>query len=205
MNIIEEIVRNFQDLVAQAPEFVQPLVVMLAGAIPAIEGYVAAVIGIISGLNPIVAAIAGAAGNFITVLLTVFLTSRARSAIVNRKARARVAVGASADVPVGAGGQSLPLDEPDAFASEATSTAKPESKGRQKGRQKLNKWFVRFGVPGASLLGPLALPTQVTSAILVGGGSPRAWVLLWQAIAIVVWTTVASVSAWLALMVLFTV
>ena len=90
-----------------------------------------------------------------------------------------------------------------AAAPEVATSVKPESKGRQKGRQRLNKWFVRFGVPGASILGPIALPTHVTSAILVAGGSPRGWVLIWQAVAIAVWTTVATVSAWLALMLVF--
>ena len=86
---------------------------------------------------------------------------------------------------------------------DAPAAAKPESKSRKKGRERLKKWFVRFGVPGASILGPLALPTQVTSAILVASGSPRTWVLLWQAAAIALWTALATVSAWLALTFVF--
>ena len=73
--------------------------------------------------------------------------------------------------------------------------AAPESKGRQR----FKRWLVRFGVPGASLLGPLAVPTQFTSAMLVAAGTPRGWVLLWQAAAIILWTTVAAVSIWAAL------
>lgn len=197
MNIIQDLISTLQDLVSQVPELVQPLVVMLAGAIPAIEGDVAAVIGIIGGLNPIVAGLAGAAGNFVTVLLTVLLTSRARTAIQNRRSRINATVGAT---------ESFVTLSDDGTPSPALPTAaRPESKGRTKGRQRLTKWFVRFGVPGASLLGPLALPTQVTSAILVAGGSPRAWVLLWQAAAILIWTALASTSAWLALTVVFLV
>ena len=63
------------------------------------------------------------------------------------------------------------------------------------------QWLVRFGVPGAILLGPLAIPPQLTSAILVAGGTPRGRVLRWQAVAIVAWTTFATVSVWLALQV----
>ena len=37
------------------------------------------------------------------------------------------------------------------------------------------------------------------SAVLVAGGIPRRRVLLWQAVAIAVWTTIAAVSAWAAL------
>lgn len=195
MNFVQDLINNLQDLVGQVPELIQPLIVMLAGAIPAIEGDIAAVIGIIGGLNPIVAAIAGATGNFVAVLITVLITSQARTAIVNRRARATV--------PAEAGGSAASVFKEADVVLTKTDASKSESKSRQKGRQKLNKWFIRFGVPGASLLGPLALPTQATSAILVAGGSPRAWVLLWQAVAIAIWTTVATVSAWLALTVLF--
>lgn len=189
MNPIQELIRNFQDLVAQVPEIIQPLIVVLAGAVPFIEGELAAMIGIVGGLNLIVAAIAAAAGNFLSVLLVVFFTSRARTAVVNHS-RVRVgAVAGAADAP-----DSLGYDE-GATAFAETAPAKPESKGTQR----FKKWLVRFGVPGASILGPLAIPTQFTSAILVASGVRRGWVLLWQAVAIVLWTTVSTVSIWAAL------
>lgn len=58
-------------------------------------------------------------------------------------------------------------------------------KPQPRGRQRFATWVVRFGVPGASILGPLAIPTQFTSAMLVASGTPKGWVLLWQGIAIV--------------------
>lgn len=194
MNFIQDLINGLQDLVGQVPEFLQPLIVALAGVIPGIEGDVAAVIGIVGGINPIVAAVAGAAGNFLSVFLIVLLTSRARTAVVNRtKRRALVSVGADDTEPS--------ASDERAAAYDAAVFTKADSKGRQR----FKKWFVRYGVPGASMLGPLALPSQVTSAILVAGGSPRAWVLLWHAISIVAWTAVATVSAWLALMLVFAV
>lgn len=177
MNPIENLVQSFQDLVAQVPELLQPFIVMLAGAVPFVEGEVAAMVGLVGGLNPILAGIAAATGNFISVLLVVLLTSRARTAVVDRR-NARVAV------PVGA---PSPAEE---FAPEPAES---------KGRAKFKRWLVRFGVPGASILGPLAIPTQFTSAMLVAGGTSRAWVLLWQGVAIIIWTTLATVSAWAAL------
>ena len=177
MNPIEQLVRGFQDLVAYVPELVQPFVVMLAGAVPFVEGELAAMVGVIGGINPIVAGIAAAVGNFVSVLLVVLATSRARVAVVDRR---------SARVLVPAGGVS---------SAEVYEAEKPESKGRAK----FKRWLVRFGVPGASILGPLAIPTQFTSAIMVAAGSPRAWVLLWQAVAIALWTTVGTVSIWAAL------
>jgi len=188
MNPLQELVSNFQELVAQVPEIIRPFIVMLAGTIPFIEGELAATIGIVGGLNPIVAAIAAAAGNFLCVLVVVLLTSRARTAVVNRS-RARVGAG------VGAGGSAASLSADDAALLDRMPSDKPVSKGRQR----FNRMLVRFGVPGASILGPLAIPTQFTSAILVAAGTSRAWVLLWQAVAIVIWTTVTTVSVWAAL------
>ncbi|MEV4901251.1 small multidrug efflux protein [Citricoccus sp. NPDC055426] len=177
MNPIEQLIRGFQDLVAHVPELVQPFVVMLAGVVPFVEGEVAALVGVVGGINPIIAGVSAAAGNFLSVLLVVLLTSRARTAVVDRRAvRVPVAVGAVS-------------------SAEALPVEKPESKGRAK----FKRWLVRFGVPGASILGPLAIPTQFTSAMLVAGGTSRAWVLLWQAVAIAIWTTVSTVSVWAAL------
>ncbi|MBQ1040921.1 MULTISPECIES: hypothetical protein [unclassified Micromonospora] len=184
MSPIEQLISNFQELVAQVPGIVQPFIVMLAGAIPFVDGEGAAIIGIAGGLHPIVAGVAAAVGNFLCVLLVVAVTSRARTTIVDRR-DSLVGVGG------GAGARSSALGE----TYQETAATKPESKGRRR----FNRWLVLFGVPGASILGPLAIPTQITSAILVGGGTPRRWVLLWQAISIVIWTTVGTVAAWAAL------
>ncbi|MDN3482329.1 small multidrug efflux protein [Arthrobacter sp. APC 3897] len=180
MNPIEDLIQNFQELAAQVPEALQPLVVALAGAIPFIEGEGGAIIGVVGGVPLILAAAAAAAGNFLSVLVVVLLGSRARHAVVDRRAVHAAAAGA-------AGGGTV--------ATLNAVPAAPESKGRQR----FKRWLVRFGVPGASLLGPLAVPTQFTSAMLVAAGTPRGWVLLWQAAAIILWTTVAAVSIWAAL------
>lgn len=186
MNPIEELINNFQNLVAQVPEFIQPFVVMLASAIPFIDGEGGAIIGVFGGINPVIAAVAAAAGNFLSVLLVVLLGTRARTAVMNRQNR-HTAVASTAGA-IGAAGTVTMIEAP---------PAKPESKGRRR----LKKWLVQYGVPGASILGPLAIPGQFTAAMLVAGGTSRAWVLLWQAIAIVLWTTVGTVSVWLALQV----
>ncbi|TDD35920.1 small multidrug efflux protein [Nonomuraea terrae] len=164
MNPIETLVRNFQDLVAQVPEVAQPLIVMLAGAIPFLEGEGASPIGVLGGIHPIVAGIAAASGNFLSVLAVVLFSTRVRTTAVARRAR----------------------------RTETPTEPKPESRGRQRFR----RYLLRFGVPGASILGPLAIPTQFTSAMLVASGTPRGWVLLWQAVAIVVWTTVTTTLSW---------
>ncbi|WP_411701274.1 small multidrug efflux protein [Conyzicola sp.] len=178
-----DIVANFQDLVAQVPELVQPVIVALAGAVPFIEGEGATTIGILGGLNPVVAVAAAAIGNFLCVLVLVLLTSGARSAIVNRR---------TADEVVLATGGTRSASAPD-----ETIRAMDEDyamSGRKAARMaKFQRALDRYGVPGVSLLGPLLLPTQFTSTMLAAGGFGKARVLFWQAIAILVWSTVFGV------------
>jgi len=162
--LVSELIVRFQELVGAVPAVVQPLIIAVAAAVPFIEGEVSSMIGVLGGVNPVVAAAAVMAGNFLCVLGVVMVTARARSAVLVR---------------VGGGG-----DEP-------AESPRPQSKGRQRFARLLD----RYGVPGASLLGPLALPTQLTSATLVASGVSASRVLVWQAAAIVLWTTVATLSA----------
>lgn len=154
MNPASELILGFQNLVAQLPELLQPLIVMLAGAVPFIEGEGAASIGIIGGIHPVVAAIAGFAGNFLCVAVIVLLGARVRTAVVAR----------------GGGGE------------DAVSPR----------REKVLRAYHRYGAPGVSLLGPLIVPTQITAAALVSTGVPPRTVLLWQGIAIALWTTLLT-------------
>ncbi|WP_105566014.1 small multidrug efflux protein [Microbacterium halophytorum] len=171
MNLIE----SFQDLVAQVPELVQPLVVALAGAVPFIEGEGAAAIGIVGGINPVVAAIAAAVGNFVCVTLLVLFSSGARKAIVTRRAA------------VSANGAALPAND-----EQGPAPQEGESERKAARRAKFQRAFERYGVPGVSLLGPLLLPTHFTATMLAAAGIGRARVLAWQALAIAGWTTIVT-------------
>ena len=66
-------------------------------------------------------------------------------------------------------------------------------------RQRLRRMFDRFGVPGVSLLGQTLLPSQITSAAMVGFGAPRNWVIFWQVISIILWGTLFGVLAHLGI------
>lgn len=173
---------SFQSLVAQVPDLVQPLVVALAGAVPFIEGEGGATIGIIGGINPVVAGIAAAVGNFLAVAVVVLLTSGARQAVVTRT-RARAAA------TVGGGGSVSDERMAELEADMATSA------GSSKRRQKFQRAFERYGVPGVSLLGPLLLPTHFTASMLTASGVRKSLVLVWQTVAIILWTTLFTVLA----------
>lgn len=176
MNLIE----IFQNWVAQVPDLVQPLIVALAGAIPFIEGEGAASIGIIGGIHPVVAAVSAMVGNFLCVAVLVLASSGARSAIVNRS---RVAEPATV-----VGGSAL---EAPGRSEAMAAVSEPERKAAR--REKFQRAFERYGVPGVSLLGPLLLPTQFTATMLAAAGVGKVRVLFWQAVAIVGWTTAVAV------------
>lgn len=159
MNLLE----TFQNLVAQVPDLIQPLIVAAAAAVPFIEGEGAAAIGIVGGIHPVIAAIAAVAGNFLCVALVVLLGAGARQAVVAR-AGARGGEPESVDVA-------------------------PRSEAR---REKFARAFARYGVPGVSLLGPLLIPTQFTAAMLAASGIGRTRILIWQLIAIIGWTTAVT-------------
>lgn len=173
MNLIE----MFQDLMSRVPELIQPLIIAAAGAVPFVEGEGAATIGIFGGLNPVVAVIAAVVGNFACVALLVLLGAGARQAVVSRRRERRL-------VPAGAG-QSAAVDAATVPTAEAGSTR----------NAKFQKAFERYGVPGVSLLGPLLLPTQFTAVMLAAAGVGKGRILLWQGVAIVLWTTAVALVA----------
>jgi len=186
-----DLITRFQELVAQMPEILQPLIVALAGAVPFIEGEGAAAIGIVGGLHPAVAITAGAIGNFLCVFVLVTTSSRARSALVSRRRRA-AASRREAAVGVPAGEAAAPATT--APVDEADEVDEVDERGRKSARrEKFQNALVRYGVPGVSLLGPLLLPTQFTATMLAGSGVSTARVLFWQGLAIAGWSTLIGV------------
>lgn len=200
---------GLQNFIEQVPEILQPLIVAVAAAIPYIEGEGAAALGIIAGINPVVAAIAGAAGNILCVVGVVFLGSRIRERGLARRGATRGATQADGLVAVAPlhGASTGTVFRSDASGTASISTLEqptadddmrdPNAKQtrREKGRARLRRWMLRFGVPGASILAPLALPTMLTAAFFVASGVPKRWVILWQAIAIVLWTGAVALAA----------
>jgi hypothetical protein len=176
---------GLEAFVDQLPEFVQPLLVAGLGMIPYVEGEGSAAIGILVGIHPIVAALAGIAGNLLGVVLVVLLGSRVRESVVARRAAKSVAsgTGTTAMVPTATATTTAPATSGDV-----------DSRGA-KGRRRLQRWLVRFGVPGASIIAPFALPTQLTAAFFVASGVKKGWVILWQAVAIVLWTGLVAAAA----------
>ena len=154
---------TIQNFVLGLPDPVQFLGVAAVGAVPFIESYGAATIGIAAGIPIPVAVVAAIVGNIASVLLVVYGISRVRKSISAGK-----------------------NDDP------AASSARP---GTPERRGRVAENVKRFGVPGASLLGPIALPSQFTSAAMVGVGANRNVVAVWTGVAVALWGLAIGLAA----------
>ena len=74
----------------------------------------------------------------------------------------------------------------------ATGTEAEEPSPR---RARIKRMFDRFGVPGVSLLGQVALPSQITSGMMVSFGASRNAVIFWQIISIILWGIIFAALA----------
>lgn len=165
--MINDLILGLQDLAARVPDLVQPLIVALAAMIPFVEGELAVFIGVVAGIPPVVATIAAIAGNFLIVALVFLVSERARTAVTSRRRK-------------GQGGDTL-VDE-----GSARSTQR---------RERFERVYHRFGVPGVALLGPLLLPTHFSAAALAATGAPRVRSLVWLGVSIVVRTVLFGLIA----------
>jgi hypothetical protein len=152
-----------QDFTASLPPFLQWFGVMLAAAIPFVESYFGSVIGVLAGIDPVVAIVAAIVGNVVSMVVVVMSAHGVRTR-----------VGASR-------------------ASRAGVDGDPDEESPR--RRRLRAQFDRYGVPGVSLLGQTILPSQITSAAMVGFGASRNAVILWQVISIILWGVTFGVLA----------
>lgn len=171
-----DVLQTFAD---SLPASLQWLAVMLVGALPFVESYGGAVLGVASGVPVPVAILAAVTGNVLAMSLTVWIASGIRA-----KATASTAARARITAPAGGTQQGAAGDG-------STDVAAPEADGAAPGRGKrrIRQLFERYGVPGVSLLGQWALPSHITAPTLVGFGASRGSVLVWQTMGILVWGT----------------
>lgn len=140
-------IESLQAFTESLPAAVQWLGLILLGAIPFVESYLGSFIGVIVGVNPVIAVTVAVVGNAVSMLIFVLSAHGIRSAAMKN------------------------------------GTQKELSPRRQKIKDRFDK----YGVAGVSLLGQAVLPSQITSAIIVGFGASKNRVIFWQVISIVLW------------------
>jgi hypothetical protein len=78
-------IETLQDFTSGLPAVLQWVGVILAAAIPFVESHFGAVIGVLAGINPVVAIAAAVAGNIVSMLIFVFSAHGMRSKVASRK------------------------------------------------------------------------------------------------------------------------
>lgn len=144
--------------------------VFVGGAAPWLEAIVVIPAGIIAGLPPVIAVLAGVTGNLLTVGVAAWFGDRVRSWWLDRREVRR----RRAD-------DDLPAD--------------PAPTDREWGSSRVKRVAQRWGMPALAVLGPIGLGTQVSAAVAVGMGvTPRA-AFVWIGVGTVAWSLVAAVAA----------
>lgn len=164
-----------QDFTTSLPSFLQWFGVMLVAAIPFVDSYFGAVIGVLIGLPTALAIGVAVIGNVISMLIFVMTAHGVRGRVVAGKAAGAGGAGGAGGATVGAPSATEPVESPR--------------------REKVRRMFDKYGVAGVSLVGPAILPSQFTSAAMVSFGANRNTVILWQIISIVLWGVVFGVLA----------
>ncbi|WP_265520394.1 hypothetical protein [Oerskovia flava] len=78
-------IESLREFTEGLPDLVQWLAVVLAGAIPFVESYFGSVIGILAGVNPVVAVVAAIVGNVVSMTVLVLGAARAREAALRNR------------------------------------------------------------------------------------------------------------------------
>lgn len=167
-----DLMNTAREFVMGLPEALQGAGVFLVSFIPFVEGEGAAVIGMLAGISPWLAAPVAALGNIVVVALLVYAAHGIRGAVLNRRAARRSEAAGTY------GGPAL-----------AAAGHTPETPSRALMRERFERW----GVPGLSLIGPMIfIPGHAAAPAMVSFGASKAYVMLWQVVSIVLYTAVAS-------------
>lgn len=75
------------------------------------------------------------------------------------------------------------------------SKAKTPVSEPSKRQTKVTHAMHKYGVPGASLLGPLLIGTHINAFFMAAAGADRRYLLIWQTIAIIIWGIVSGILA----------
>ncbi|XNY99620.1 hypothetical protein ACL90Y_07535 [Micrococcus luteus] len=179
-----------REFVMGLPEALQGAGVFLVSFIPFVEGEGAAVIGMLAGVDPWLAAPVAALGNILVIAILVYTAHGVRGAVLNRRAARREPVPAMAGGSAGLDG--LPNESVPGRDGFPNDSARGHRQGSAS-RALLRERFERWGVPGLSLIGPLVfIPGHAAAPAMVSFGASKDYVMVWQVVSILLYTAVTA-------------
>lgn len=82
---------------------------------------------------------------------------------------------------------------------EALRGKKADEEPTSKRQKKVMRAVQKYGVPGASLLGPMLIGTHLNSFFMAAAGVDKKYLMFWQTIAIIVWGIIFAVILHIAM------
>ena len=73
-----------------------------------------------------------------------------------------------------------------------------------KKEEKVRHAVKKYGIPGASLLGPILIGTHLNAFFMAAAGADKRYLMIWQTIAITIWGIISGTIAYLVLEVMKT-
>jgi Ca2+/H+ antiporter, TMEM165/GDT1 family len=136
------------------------LAVFILAALPWLESAAIVVLAIAFGLNPVTSTILAFTGNYLTVLLIVFLFDRWQQWRNKKRAAANDQIEES------------------------------------KKKKRAHNIFVKWGLPGLAIIGPLLIGTEIAAAFAMIFKAPRKNVLIWMTISLAFWTILFAAATY---------
>lgn len=134
--------------------------VFVLSALPWVESAIVAFFAVMLGMNPVVSGILAFLGNWLVVVLVVFL-----------------------------------FDKLNVWRNRKKGGAMNEDTDSKK-RKRAYHIFVKYGLPGLAVIGPLFIGTEIAAAFAMAFKAPRGAVMFWMTLALVFWTALACVAAY---------
>ncbi|AXF56456.1 small multi-drug export protein [Salicibibacter kimchii] len=167
------------------------IIIFLGAAIPFIEYMTVIPLGVIIGLPLLPTIVLGFAGNLVTVLLVIFLVDKIREFLQRRKKQ-------NARLPATEKGStsSSNIDQESNNKTEATATTEVawEESFTSKRRERAQKLWDKYGLPGLAVLGTGLLSSHLTAMMACTFGANRTYIIIWMAISLALWSILIGIA-----------
>lgn len=86
------------------------------------------------------------------------------------------------------------IDKVRSWVKSRRRTEVADEKKYSKRKEKVMRAVQKYGVPGASLLGPMLIGTHINAFFMAVAGVDKRYLMIWQTVAIVVWGIIFGVG-----------
>jgi len=167
--------------------FLYLFLIFLGGAIPLMEYMVVIPFGIIAGLPTIPVVIAAFLGNLLGVVLIILFVDKVKTLLRNRKERKQYIFKKNA------AGEEQQDESPEEDQQTNKSLSETRGERKRKREERAKQLWEKYGVAGLAFFGTLLLSSYISAIMACTFGGNRAYVTLWMAISLAVWSIATGI------------